>query len=307
MFGRGAVGFYLSFCLVFWLRPACFSALVAQDATAEASGDALAAILQRMHANLVANDELAEQYACDDSEHFVQWSTKGRKLHEMTAKFEVVIVEGLPYRHMVEKNGKPLSAQRLISEQRRQDILSELGKNFDFEFYFTDASPSGALLSELPICCLTSLFDNRLLRHEQIDGRDNLVIESVPKANPGTPSGAGKTALDWKETTWIDSRALMPARFEVELLNTKGSLLKGSRDRRDFFPLEVPGDSSGHPPQTVWLLRHDEGHFSLKILWSRQTEFWEDSSTNFRRFTVNARILPDSVRDVPQQSVGSKP
>jgi hypothetical protein len=306
MFRRSAIGSHSWFFIVLSCGPAFGYAAKAQDESAGFSAESLAALLQRVRTNVLVNEELVQQYACDDLVHSVQWNTKWKKLNEHLEKFEVVFVDGLPYRHMVQENGKPLGAQKLISEQKRQDTLSELGKDFDFVFYLRDGSPSDSVFSALPICCLTALFDNRFLRHEQIEGRDNLVIESLPKSNPSDVSPVEKTSLDWKETTWIDSKDLMPTRLEVELLNDKSFLLKGSTDRRDFFPLQIPPDRNNHPVQTVWLLRYDEGHSNLKFLWSRQTELFEDTSSNYRRFQVDARVLPDSIRDVPQQGVSAK-
>jgi hypothetical protein len=307
MFRRRATDLHICFFVVLFCGSALGCAAQAQDESAGSSSESLIALLQRVRTNVLVNEELVQQYACDDLVHTVQWNTKGKKLSEHLEKFEVVFIDGLPYRHMVEDNGKRLGAQKLISEQRRQDTLSELGKDFDFVFYLRDGSPSDSVFSALPICCLTTLFDNRVLRHEQVEGRDNLVIESVPRSSPSDVSPVEKTSLDWKETTWIDSKDLLPTRFEVELLNDKSFLLKGSTDRRDFFPLQNPPDWSNHPLQTVWLLRHDEGHSNLKFLWSRQTELFEDTSSNYRRFKVDARVLPDSIRDVPQRGASTKP
>jgi len=75
---------------------------------------------------------------------------------------------------------------------------------------------------------LNALFDNHVVRHETINGRDNLVIESVPKSGIGPSLTQEGTALDWKETTWVDVGYVMPTRIEAELLNDKGFLLKGT-------------------------------------------------------------------------------
>jgi hypothetical protein len=282
------------------------SAIGQKEATA-LTGKDLAALLQRVHVNRVANGEIARQYASDDRTHTVAINKSGKTIQDKTEKVEVVIVGGLPYRHIVEENGKPLSTQKLISAQKHQDALSVLGQGFDFTFDLRDGNPRDSVYSALPICCLAALFENRLLRHEQINGRDNLVVESVPKANPAAVTPVERTALDWKETTWIDVEDLMPARYEIELLNDKSFLLKGSKEQREFFKLEKYVDTKGVSTEKVWLLRSKEGHYNLKFLWQRQFLTFEDTSYNYKKFKVDTRIDSDSMREITNQKVSQKP
>jgi hypothetical protein len=309
MFPRSGIGSFLWFSVVVCcgLTVSLSRAAIAQEETPTLAGDNMIGLLQRMHANLVANDELAQQYACDDRTHTVALNSSGKKIRDYTAKFEYVSIDGLPYIHEVEENGRPLSAEKMASSQKHQDAISELGRGLDFVFDLRDGNPRDAVYSALPICCLAALFENRLLKHDRINGRDNLVVESVPKANPGAVSPEDRTALDWKETTWIDVDDLIPTRYEVELLNDKRFLLKGSTERREFFRLEEASDSKGRPPQTVWLESSREDHANLKFLWQRQFESFEDTSYNYKRFKVDIRLLPDSVRDVSNQGANQKP
>jgi hypothetical protein len=282
-------------------------AAIAQKETTTPADDNLFSVLQRMHVNLVENNELARQYACDDSVHETYFNKSGKKTGEKSEKVESLFVGGMEYHHIVEQNGKPLSDQKLISEQKHQDALSELGADFDFVFDLRDGNPRDSIYSALPICCLTSLFENRILRHDQINGRDNLVVESVPLGNPAVTSDVYRTALDWKQTIWIDTEYLMPTRYEVELLHDKDFLLKGSINRHEFVRFEETSDTKDRPPQKVWLESYSEGQFHLKFLWERLFETFEDTSYNYRKFRVDMRVLPDSVQDVSHQSADQKP
>jgi hypothetical protein len=279
---------------------------IAQGEPTTLTGKDLAALLQRMHINIKANDELARHYASDETQHMVSLNQKGKKIWEYSTKYECANVGGKPYNHMIEENGMPLSAKRLEAEQKRQDILSDLVIGHGFVLDIRGLSPQDAIHSVLPICCLSTVFDNRVLRHEQINGRDNLVIESVPKANAIPFTLDEKTALDWKETTWIDVNDLIPARYEVELLNDKNYLLKNSKLRRDFSRLEKALDPNDRSSETVWLQSREEGHFNLKFFWYRQFETYEDTSYNYKRFKADMHILENSLQEVPQQGVSQK-
>jgi hypothetical protein len=260
-----------------------------------------------MHEKVVANDELARQYASDEKTHAISWNQRGKKIWEYSARYECTNISGLPYNHMVEENGLPLSAKRLAAEQRRQNTLSKLGLGQDFVLDVRNLDPHAGIRSALPICCLATLFDNRVLRHEQINGRDNLVIESVPKRKATPSSQEERTAFDWKETTWIDAGDLIPARYEVELLHDKGPLLKGSQFRRGFFRLEEASKTKDESSKTVWLQSDSGGHFNIKFYWYRQLETWEDTSYNFKKFKADAFFLDDSTREAAQKGPSQNP
>jgi hypothetical protein len=307
MFQRSGISTAILLCAVLSGGLALGRPASAQMNTPNPGGEDLAALLHRMHSNVVANDKLANQYACNDQTHTVTLGKNGKKIRDFTAKFEFAVIDGLPYVHKVDENGVPLSAKRMETEQKHQDALSQIRRGMDFAFDLRDGNPRDSVYSALPICCLATLFENRVLRHEQINGRDNLVIESVPKAyaNPSSPDD--RTALDWKETTWIDMDDLVPTRYDVELLNDKRFLLKGSTERREFFRLEEAVDSAGHPARTVWLETYKEAHSILKFFWQLQSQTFEDTSYNYKKFSVDTRVLPNSVRGFSPESTSQGP
>jgi len=279
----------------------------AQVDTPNPGNQDLSALLQRVHANVVANDELASQYVCNDRTHTVTLGKSGKKIRDFTAKFEFAVIDGLPYIHKVEENGVPLSARKMAAEQKHQDSLSPFRRGVDFVFDLRDGNPRDSVYSALPICCLATLFENRVLRHEQINGRDNLVIESVPNNNAKLSSPEERTALDWMETTWIDAEDMIPTRYDVELLNDKSFLLKGSTERREFFRLEDSSDRTAHQPQAVWLESYKEDRSNMKFFGRLQFQTFEDASYNFKKFTAKMRVLPDSVEPITIGSVSQRP
>jgi hypothetical protein len=149
---------------------------------------------------------------------------------------------------------------------------------------------------------LTALFENHAARHETINGRDYLVIESVPKLDKDITNYEEPTALNWKETTWIDAEYLMPTRIEVELLKDNRFLLKETKFQRSYLRLEEEeADEAGHPRRAVWLENYAEGRSILKFLWLLESETFEDTSYNFKRFDGKMRVLNDSMRVLDPQ------
>ena len=279
-----------------------FQICIAQKAPAVLAGDQLITLLDTVHSNIRANEMLAEEYVCDDSVHEAYLNKSGKQTSEKSEKVESVFASGLLYHQIVEQNGKPVPPKRQVSLQKHQDAISELGSGFDFVFDLRDGNPRDSIYSALPICCLTTLFENHVVRHEIVNGRDNLVIESVPKVSPEITSVREATALDWKETTWIDAEWLMPTRFEVELLKDKDFLLKGSTQQQNYIRFEDEGVAGvGYPSRSVWLENYEKGRSNLKFLWKLESLTFEDSSYNFKRFDVKTRVLTDTMRVVDPQ------
>ena len=139
----------------------------------------LDAFLKRMEANVRANDPLAARYTYDETRETKCYNHKGKQTHQNSEKFVSVIIGGLDYNRVVERNGVPVPENRQIAEQKRQDAISELGKSYDFVFELIGLNPRDYIYSDLPVSYLDSLFDNHVIRHELINGRDNLVVEST--------------------------------------------------------------------------------------------------------------------------------
>lgn len=130
-----------------------------------------------------------------------------------------------------------------------------------------------------------------------IDGRQNLVIESVPKTGVIPQATKEESALDWKEITWIDLDDLMPPQYEVELLRDKQFLIKGSTTLLEYVRWQGPPNLSG-APVTVWLQSSARDHMLTKFLWNRQVQESEQSWSSFRKFTVDMHIVDTSVQSV---------
>jgi hypothetical protein len=282
------------------------SATEQRDANNPADND-LIPLLRQVEANRSSNNLMARQYVADKSTHTIVWNKTGKKIKDNSEKGEVVFANGSWYYRVVERNGVPLSAEKQVSLQKHLDAVSDRARGFDFTFDLRDGNPRDSIYSALPICCLAELFDNRLLRYEQVNGRDNLVVESTPKANADGASPHDRTALDWKETTWIDVTDLMPTRLQVELLNDKSFLLKGSTELREFVKMQFALSPTSQSIETVWLLQTKKDRSNLKFAWSYQLESFEDTSSNYRRFNVDVKVLANPAAALPSRASGSKP
>jgi hypothetical protein len=267
--------------------------------TVPPEGRDLNALLERMEQHSKVNGKLAEQYTSVMFWHNRNFDKSGKTTVDESAKYENVFVEGLPYSRKVEKNGKPLTGKDADWEQKRYDKAVEERKKMSLEekrhslhvtFHFS-----------LPISYLTTLFDNRALRRETIDGRETLVVESTPRADAKPQDKQAKTALDWKQTTWIDLQDEMPVRFIAEKLNDENHGLKGTTIQFDYLRLVDKTAEGSTPEQPVWLEKEFKSKFRMKMFFINADGITEQSWSDFKKFHVDMRLLLDSVEEVEEE------
>lgn len=300
MQGWKKVVLHLCFCCL----TLCYAA-AAHAQTAGPSTKALSDLLARMKSNMAANGILAQQYTSDEVWHNRNFDKNGKVSVDETAKYEHVFVEGLPYRRKVEANGKPLSGKEAEAEEKRYEQAVRERRGMSLE----DKRRGLHLTfhSSLPMGCLATLFENRVVRHETIAGRDTMVVESVPRFGAKPASEDEKSAIDWKETTWIDAQEAMPARIEAERLNDSGHMSKGMTIQMHFDRLvDIPA-SNGRPERAVWLQRGTISRFRFKVLWIGVSGTTEQTWSNFKKFHVDMRLLEDSMQTLPDKGDSPKP
>jgi hypothetical protein len=265
------------------------------------SSDDLQSLLTRMEHNIRENNRLNEQYVSDFERCFEMVDKKGGGYSQETQKFESVFSNGLWYRREVERNGKPLTEKQQEASQRRLDVVSNLEKDHDYIIEAMHGNPSNSFRTKLPYSYLATLFNNRLLRHDSIQGREVLVIESQPRADAHPTSDLEQSALDWKETTWVDAEDAMPVRYKVELLVDKGaSLRKGSTSQVEFTRLQDLPSAPDSAPRYVWLEQHSESTFIERLLGMQFMERNDITSSNFRKFHSDSHLVEGAVQEIPK-------
>jgi hypothetical protein len=257
----------------------------------------LAELLAHLQERMAANYKLTQQYTSDETKHDENFDKSGKKTSEHTTKFENMVVEGLLYRREVERDGKPLSGKDAAEEQKRYD--EAVAERRAMKEGHRPLLLSRTYNSDLPMTYLETLFDNRVLRTESVNGRETVVVESLPKPDAKPKNVGEKSALDWKQTTWIDLADGVPARFEVELLRDRKNFQKGLTLRTDFTRrVDEPG-ADGTADRAVWLQTAQRWDIKLKMLWMSAAGRGETAWTNFKKFRVDMRLLEETLQEVP--------
>src|SRR5437868_5426976 len=87
----------------------------------EKSKTPVAALIERIVSNWKTNSAKASNYIYDISHVNLNFDLSGKVARTNTAKFEVLVLEGLPYKRKVEVDGKPLSAEEAASEKSKYE------------------------------------------------------------------------------------------------------------------------------------------------------------------------------------------
>jgi len=269
--------------------------------------DELLALLKRMEVSRRANEDISALYTYDGTLNCKTYDTKGTLKREESQKWVTFTLDGVTYRRIVEENGRPLSEKKQIAEQKRSDQTGKLGKDYDFIFQFIGLNPRDYIYSDLPVSYLDTLFDNRLIGHEIIDGRDNLVIESTPNTDAHPGNDRAKSALDWREKTWIDVEDAVPSRYDIELLNKRDYLQKGSTFSVEFTRLPITESGNSRLPSKVWLIQTENYRLLCRILWEKSSDICEHHFYNYKKVRADEHVVEDSVRELPATGAGKQP
>jgi hypothetical protein len=237
----------------------------------------------------MGNHRTAMAFTYDISYRNRNYSPHGELLVDYSAKYEVIFVEGLPYRRQIEENREPLTGAEAAAEQRRYD------QTFAERSRMTIDQKRDYLRRpwnvDVPLPMLTSLFTNKVIGEDFVDGRPAVVIESTPRPDANPTDEEQRRALHKRVKLWIDREDLIASRIEATLVADDASMKEGTVARLNYLRREgiwLPAGSD------VTFKTVDQG----KIVKGETQEVNED----FHRFHVDVRLLePPAANPIQSQ------
>ena len=215
-----------------------------------------------------------------DLEHNQNRDLKGKLFFDRTTLYEDTYIAGLPYKRVVEFNGKPLTGDALAREQARFDeaVAQRKGldtaaraklihqKLVDTKLHLTDLLTPAYTLTELREETLPQLTGPALLTH---------VIDATP---------AAKTATKHVEL-WIADKNPVILRMTFEVVDDELDMLHGSNTRADYQLID------GIP-----LTTHEATRLFYPNNGKTITVDVEHTYTRYRRFNTSAHIVEDATK-----------
>jgi hypothetical protein len=235
---------------------------------------------------LKAVSEDSKNYVSDGDIDDYAEDANARRFFKFTGRYEMVVVDGVPYKHSATINGKRLSLKELAASNR--DAKARIDKIQ--AIIDAGAAPEVSRLSDV----LTPEFENRIFGHESIDGHDCIVLDSTPTAAETEPV---KQVL---YRFWIDAQTLNVLKYTKQNLAdydpgqlstgriSSGILLKGTTTTETYHLV----DGVPLPYEMV----HDS--FSRGKLDSRFVHtHLSATNTNYKRFRVTVTVRPATPSD----------
>jgi hypothetical protein len=216
--------------------------------------------------------------------------SSGQVKSEKTEQWETVVIYGEPHHRMLERNGKPLSADDQRKEQAKLDQAvakreqethqQRVRRMAEFE---KEREKDREFLREIP-----DLFDFKLLGDEKIDGHDVWVISATPKAGAQPKRGDAKPLLKVRAKVWIDKAEYQWVRLEAETTATISFGL--------FIARLNPGAKlifeQERVNEEVWLPKRELVRGAARLGLVKKLAGEEETTwNNYRKFQVDSKVI----------------
>jgi hypothetical protein len=205
--------------------------------------------------------------------------------------WETVMLDGEPYRRMLERNGQPLSA---AEQKKQQDKLDRSVARLAHETpeekrrrlaeYESRRRKEREFLREI-----TDAFDFRVVGDAQVDGHDAWVIAGTPKSGYRARDRDAKALLKIRGKLWVDKATYQWVRLEAETTETIafGVFLARLNPGASLVFEQVPVSDNLWLPKRMYM--KGAGRVGLiKRIAMEQELTW----SSYRKFQVDSKIVP---------------
>lgn len=247
-------------------------------------------VIESMAAN-EKNFRLARNYTFVERTERRSLDGAGQVKEKQSRTWDITLLEGSPYRRLLERDDKPLAEKEARKEQEKLDkSIAERRKETEAQRakriteYERGRERERDLVREV-----ADAFDFRIAGGERVDSRDVWVIEATPRAQYQPRSRMAKALPHFKGKLWIDKESHEWVKMEAEAIDTVSF---------GFFVVRVEKGAHLVFEQTrvneeVWLPRRVVAQASARIgLVKKYRQQVEVTYKNYRKFQTDARLVP---------------
>jgi hypothetical protein len=219
------------------------------------------------------------------------FDSHNRVTSEHREAWETFILDGQPFRRMLERDGKPLppdeerkQQQKLDKDTARLEKETPAEKQRRAADYDKARRHDRAFLLEVP-----DAYDFRLEGNDQVDGHDVWVISGTPKPGYRPKSRDGAALLKIHGKMWIEKAGYQWVRIEAQTTETISFGI--------FLARLNPGAKlvleQTRVNDEVWLPKREYMSGSGRIgLVKRVAEDDEITWNDYKKFQVNSTVVP---------------
>jgi hypothetical protein len=236
------------------------------------------------------NDKKLRDYTYTERDEEHKLDGKGKVKSTESSTFEIVEIYGKQVQRRIAKNDKPLSAKDAAKEEEKIQKIIEKRKN-ESEGDRKKREKQEAKEQEEGrqwVREVADAFNFRLVGSEQIEGRDNWVIEGEPRPGFQPHLKYANYLSDFHGRVWIDKEDLQFVKMDVECIKTASwglfvaRMHKGSR-----FIVEQTRVND-----EVWLPKHVAVKVDVRVALFKNFNVNEDDTYHdYKKFRTSAKIV----------------
>jgi hypothetical protein len=191
---------------------------------------------------------------------FVERDVESKKQSLPTVKtYEVVMIDGSPYNHLIAVDDKPLSAGEQAEEERklRFEIAKRQNESYRERYKRTEKYEKERHEDRAILLGMVDAFNFQLAGEESLDGHDCWVLDAEPRHGYEPTNRETKVLKGMKGRLWIDKATDQWVKVQAEVFKPVsffGFFAKVGPGTRFMLEQEPVG-------QNLWLPKH----FSMKV------------------------------------------
>lgn len=263
------------------MRTLWMAALALAGALARAASPDVDSIVASLQAAEKTNQQVAQSYGWHEDQRQRNRQQDGTLKQSRWVEYDVLFVEGAPYRRLVARNGQPLSSSDEAKEQRKLD------KERQDRRIMRRKGLLGLAISytyvHIPVEHINRLFVPTLQGEEAVDGRPAFVLRLEPLPGAVPANAAEKAMLCRRATIWIDQAEHVRLQQREEVFCQADAMLPGT----------VFESSWTKHAGEVWLECRSLISFNAKVPLRTLVGETEALYTNFRKYDVASTITFD--------------
>jgi hypothetical protein len=238
----------------------------------------------------VHNDEISRNYTFLSRQEIRATDGSGGVKHRESKTWDVTLLEGSPYRRLIQRDDKPLPPKEETQQQAALEKSIEMrGKETPEQRQQRIADWNRnrrARLDDLKE--VPEAFDLHITGEEQVDGEPAWIIEGTPRPGYKPHSETTTYYLKMKGRIWIAKRDYQPIKIEAETIDTIaiGAFLvrfqKGAHIKVEYARVN----------NEVWLPKYVGLTGTARVLLIKGMRIDTDFTfTNYKKFSVDSRVV----------------
>lgn len=236
-------------------------------------------LLRQAVANVRGTSEEAQQYTYTQRNTDRTFDSNGKVKEQSSDTYEIIFLEGAPYRKRVAHDDKPLPEKQQKEEDKKLADVAEARRHAKSG----DSALRGIFHLRLPVERLDE-FNVIGVGSEEIDGRKNLVFTATPKDSPDALKQLAREDAAYEMKLWVDEQDKVFTKIEAK------AIAQGMRFEKE----SLLGYTWTKINNEAWLPARFWFKGDVRYLMHNVPVAHEQTYSDYKKFRADSRILPDS-------------